>query len=169
MPKEYHPPIAPRDFDAPRPPLDEVCIKRLELGWGDTDPAQIAYTARLPELALRAIEGWSSAVLGGNWFVMNMDYGLDCPFVKLELEFKAPVTPRATLDCEVYVPHLGNSSIVHLVVARQQGVLCFTCRAVQVYVNRLTFVPAGLQPNVRRTIEAYRDAFPPPAEFADAA
>jgi len=167
MAKAYVPPIRPRDFDRPRPPLGEVYVKRLELGWGDCDPAQIAYTGRLPELALRAIEGWSVAVLGGNWFELNLDWGLDSPFVRLGLEFLSPVTPRASLDCEVYVTRLGNSSLAQLVVARQAGRLSFTCRSVQVYVDRLSFVPAPLLANVRETIEAYRDAFPPPPEFAD--
>lgn len=167
MAKTYYPPIPARDIETVRPAPAEPFVKRFDIGWGDTDPAQIAYTGALPDYAIRAIEAWYKAVLGGNWFVLNMDYGLDTPFVHLSLDFAAPVTPRHTLDCWVYVSRLGSSSIRHRVLARQDGTHCFTCDTVGVFVDRATFESRPMLPNVRATIEGYLARHPvPEAELA---
>lgn len=40
----------------------------IDVGWGDTDPAQIAYTSNIPDWALRSIEAWFKACA---WRISN--------------------------------------------------------------------------------------------------
>ena len=54
------------------------------VSFGDCDPARIAYTGRLPEFVLDAIDAfWEAHLEGDNWFRMNVDLGMGMPFVHL--------------------------------------------------------------------------------------
>lgn len=101
-------------------------VHRVNVTWGDCDPARIAYTARLPYFALDAINAWWEAHFDGEgWFQMEVDRNVGTPFVRLEMEFHSPVTPRHPLLCETYPTRLGNKSITFAVKGRQDGVTCF--------------------------------------------
>lgn len=97
----------------------------IRVGWGDCDPAKIAYTGRLPWFALDAIQAWLEAHLGGAWYHLELDRNIGMPFVKLGMEFHSPVTPRHRLICEVFPVRLGEKSVTFRVIGRQDGVLCF--------------------------------------------
>ena len=61
----------------------------IRVGWGDCDPARIAYTGRLPVFALEAIDAWWEHVLGGDgWYQLELDRGFGTPFVHLSLDFR---------------------------------------------------------------------------------
>jgi len=61
----------------------EGFVWRRRVGFGDCDPARIAYTGRIPEFALKAIDAfWEDLLDGDNWFRMNVDQGIGTPFVK---------------------------------------------------------------------------------------
>ncbi len=101
-------------------------VHPVNVTWGDCDPARIAYTARLPAFSLEAINAWWEAHLDGDgWFQMEIDRNVGTPFVKLEMEFHSPVTPRHMLMCETFPTRLGNKSISFAVKGRQNDVLCF--------------------------------------------
>jgi len=106
----------------------------IRVAWGDCDPAQIVYTARIPWFALDAINGWWEHHLGGGWYQMELDRGYGTPFVHMSLDFRAPITPRHRLICTVSPTRLGDSSIRFRVIGRQDGVLCFEGRFVCVFV-----------------------------------
>lgn len=109
-------------------------VHEIRVTWGDCDPAKIAYTARLPWFALDAINGWWEQHLGGDgWFQMELDRNLGTPFVHMSLDFAAPVTPRHRLMCQVDPVRLGETSIAFRVIARQDGVVCFTGKFVCVF------------------------------------
>lgn len=98
----------------------------INVTWGDCDPAKIAYTARLPDFALQAINAWWEAHFDGDgWYQMELDHNVGTPFVKMEMTFANPVTPRHMLMCETYPTRLGTKSISFTVRGRQDGVLCF--------------------------------------------
>lgn len=98
----------------------------IRVAWGDCDPARIAYTARLPWFALDAINAWWEAHLGGDgWYQLELDRNIGTPFVNLSMDFRAPVTPRHRLKCEVWPSRLGERSITFSVLGRQAGILCF--------------------------------------------
>jgi acyl-CoA thioesterase FadM len=109
-------------------------VHEIRVTWGDCDPAKIAYTARLPWFALDAINAWWEAHLGGDgWFQMELDRDVGTPFVHMSLDFSAPVTPRHRLMCQVDPVKLGETSIAFRVIARQDGVVCFTGKFICVF------------------------------------
>jgi acyl-CoA thioesterase FadM len=116
-------------------PLARPFVHRVKVRWGDCDPANIAYTGRIPGLALEAIEAWWEHHTGLDWYRINLDRGIGTPFVHMTMDFRSPVTPRHLLQCEVAVKDLGNRSITHVVRASQGGVLCFTGEFVAVFVD----------------------------------
>lgn len=101
-------------------------VHPINVTWGDCDPARIAYTARLPYFALDAINAWWEAHFDGDgWFQMELDHNVGTPFVRMEMDFRHPVTPRHTLMCETHPVRLGTKSITFSVRGRQDEVLCF--------------------------------------------
>lgn len=101
-------------------------VHPINVTWGDCDPAQIAYTARLPYFALDAINAWWEAHFDGDgWFQLELDRNIGTPFVRLEMDFLSPVTPRHTLMCATSPTRLGTKSITFKVEGRQNDVLCF--------------------------------------------
>ena len=113
----------------------------IRVGWGDCDPAKIAYTARIPEWAIEAIDAWWEWALGADagWFHTEMDRGFGSPFVHLSMDFRAPVTPRHRLICTVWPTKVGHTSVAFRVEGRQDGALCFEGRFVTVLTDAMTF------------------------------
>lgn len=110
----------------------------IRVGWADCDPAEIAYTGRIPNFALEAIDCWWEAHTGLDWFRMNLDRNTGTPFVHLSLDFRRPVTPRHRLLCEVRLIHVGTSSVRFTVAGKQDGELCFEGEFVEVFVDHST-------------------------------
>ncbi|MGA1760952.1 MAG: acyl-CoA thioesterase, partial [Paracoccaceae bacterium] len=104
------------------------------VSWGDCDPARIVYTGKLPTMALEAINGWWEKHLGDGWFQMEIDRNVGTPFVRLEMNFQSPVTPRHRLKCYVWPVKLGDTSIAFRVDGEQDGTLCFSFRSVSVFI-----------------------------------
>lgn len=92
-------------------------IHRRRVRWGDSDPAAIAYTARLPEMCMDAIEAWYRERMGYAWYEQTMDLGLGTPFVHMSLDFRRAVTPRQELGLRVLLTRMGGSSLHFLVTA----------------------------------------------------
>ena len=113
---------------------DKQFIHTIRVGWSDCDPALIAYTGRIPYFALEAIDCWWENAVGDGWYQLNMDRNIGTPFVHMSLDFRAPITPRHRLECEVSLIKIGNSSLRFSVVGRQNGVLCFEGEFVNVMV-----------------------------------
>ncbi|NBQ28970.1 MAG: acyl-CoA thioesterase [Rhodobacteraceae bacterium] len=106
----------------------------IRVSWGDCDPARIVYTGKLPAMALEAINGWWEEHLGDGWFQMEIDRNVGTPFVRLEMNFHSPVTPRHRLKCYVWPVKLGDTSIAFRVDGEQDGTLCFSFRSVSVFI-----------------------------------
>lgn len=127
----------------------------IRVTWGDCDPARIAYTARLPWFALDAINGWWEANLGGDgWFQMELDRNVGTPFVKLEMDFFSPVTPRHRLYCHVWPTRIGETSIAFQVDGEQDGKLCFTTRTVSVFIAAKDFRKSPPPQEIRSMVMA---------------
>ena len=123
---------------------------QIRVGWGDCDPARIAYTGRLPWFALEAIDAWWECNLGGDgWFQMELDRGTGTPFVHMSIDFRSPVTPRHRLICEAWPCKLGSSSIAFRVNARQDGQLCFEGKFVCVFIAPETFTSKPAPQDIR--------------------
>ncbi len=107
---------------------------QIRVTWADCDPAKIAYTGRIPYFALDAINAFWEHHLGGGWYHMELDRGYGTPFVHMSVDFRAPVTPRHPLICDVAPVRLGTSSIEFRVTGRQGDELCFEGRFVSVFI-----------------------------------
>lgn len=132
---------------------DGVFNYRIRVGWGDCDPAQIAYTARLPNFGLQTIDAWWEALMGYGWYEMNRDKGFGTPFVHLSCDFRAPVTPRHPLICKLKPVKLGTRSLEFDFAGFQDGVHCYDGRYVSAFVNTTTFRPIAAPEDVRAAIE----------------
>lgn len=134
--------------------MAEAFVHPVNVTWGDCDPARIAYTARLPAFALEAINGWWEAHLDGDgWYQMELDRNVGTPFVKMEMEFRSPVTPRHKLMCETYPTRLGSKSITFAVKGRQNDVLCFEGSFTCVFTVADTFKSQPAPDEFRAIIE----------------
>lgn len=127
-------------------------VHSIRVGWADCDPARIAFTGRIPNFALEAIDAWWEAHVGEDWFAMNVDRDLGTPFVHMSIDFSSPVTPRHRLDCVVRLIRLGESSIRFSVRGLQAGTLCFAGEFVEVFVesaaHRKTQAPADIRAKI---------------------
>ena len=147
----------PRDVDFVHDLPAGPFVHDHPLGWGDADPAQIAYTANIPGWGLRALEAWYKACLGCNWFEMTMDFGVGTPFVHLTCDFVAPITPRMPLRCTVTVDRLGRSSIGHRLEGGQDGRVCFRAGFVAAFVDSVRMKAIRIPPVMRDNIERFAD------------
>ena len=128
----------------------------IRVTWGDCDPARIVYTARLPWFALDAINGWWETHLGGDgWFQMELDRNVGTPFVRLEMDFQRPVTPRHELVCHVWPVRLGETSITFRVDGEQDGRLRFSCRTVSVFIVADEFRKQPPPDGIRALVERH--------------
>ncbi len=128
-------------------------IWHRRVSFGDCDPARIAYTGRIPEFCLESIDAlWEAILDGENWFHMNVDLGMGTPFVHMEVDFFAPITPRAVLACHVTPARLGTTSITFRVEGHQAGVLCFRAEFVCVFVVADTLKKIPVPERIRAAI-----------------
>ncbi|WP_138423652.1 acyl-CoA thioesterase [Maritimibacter alexandrii] len=109
------------------------------VSWADCDPAKIVYTGRIPNFCLDAINAFLHHKIGGGWFIQELDHDMGMPFVSMSLDFRAPVTPRHILKCEVFPSRMGETSITFKVIGRQNGTLCFEGSFTEVFVKASTF------------------------------
>ena len=119
----------------------------IRVGWADCDPANIAYTGRIPEFALEAIDVWWEHHLGHGWYQINRDLGFGTPFVHLSVDFRKPITPDHKLICVVNPNRLGTTSVGFNVMGYQDDALCFEGNFVCVFVKASTMqkIPAPEQ------------------------
>ena len=127
----------------------------IDVGWGDCDPAQIAYTARIPEWGLRAIENWYRKCLGVDWYSINLRHGLGTPFVSMECNFTNPITPDHILETVTYVSRLGQRSLSHRVEGSQDNTLCFTMNTTAAFVDASSMQSVLIPENARARIQQY--------------
>ena len=129
-------------------------VHEIRVGWGDCDPARIAYTGPLPGFALQAIDAWWEHQLDGDgWYQMELDRGTGTPFVHMSIDFRSPVTPRHRLACSVWPVALGQKSVTFRVEARQDGTLCFEGKFVCVFIEPSDFSAKPAPADYRAVIE----------------
>lgn len=134
-------------------PPSPAFVHEIRVAWGDCDPARIAYTGRIPNWALDAINAWWEHHLGGGWYQLELDRNIGTPFVHMSLDFRSPITPRHRLMCEAGPVRLGTTSIEFRVVGRQDGILCFEGRFVCVFTIADKFRTQPAPPEIRAIVE----------------
>ncbi|MDF2371916.1 MAG: acyl-CoA thioesterase [Rhizobiaceae bacterium] len=126
----------------------------IRVTWGDCDPANIVYTARIPWFALDAINAWWEHYLGaGGWYHMELDRNIGTPFVHMSLDFTSPITPRHRLKCQVRPMRLGESSIEFEVIGSQNAIECFKGRFVCVFTVADAFQKQPVPAEIRQIVD----------------
>ena len=133
--------------------MSEIFEHEIRVGWGDCDPAQIAYTGNIPRWALATIDAWWEAQLGGGWYHMELDLGFGLPFVHMTMDFTAPITPRHRLICRAWPLAIGGASVTFRVIGLQDGVQCFTGRFVSVFTRAGVMRASPSPDEVRALVE----------------
>jgi len=141
-------------------PTDTISMPLVHhrvINWRDTDAARIVYTVRFLDFAMEAIEEWFRVVIGLDWFDMNVDLGIGTPFVKTDIDFRAPLTPRDALRVTVLVERAGRSSISFNITGdRDDGVRSFEGRLVCCAVsNEGTMQAVEIPADWRSRIDGY--------------
>ncbi len=130
-------------------------VHETRVAWGDCDPANIVFSARIPGFALDAIDAWWEQHMEGDsgWYHLERDLNIGTPFVHMSMDFSAPITPRHRLRCEVWPFKLGTSSIGFRVKGRQDGVLCFAGEFTCVFVVADAFKVQPAPKDIRQMVE----------------
>jgi len=131
----------------------EPFVHEIWVRWSDCDPARIAYTGRLPAMALEAIEAWWKSRFGLDWYEMVVDRDLGLPLIHMSTDFRAPVTPRHKLLCEVRLLAIGRSSARFGVRGLQNGVVCFEGEFVESAVAAAAHRKIDLPADMRARLE----------------
>lgn len=138
--------------DVSAQPDDGIYIHKIRVSWADCDPANIAYTGRLPNFALDAIDSWWLVHFGEDWYRLNLERDFATPFVHLEMDLRKPVTPLHPLLIALRLAKLGTSSFTFAFVARQNNEVCFEGRFVCVAATTSSFNPIPIPDYVRARI-----------------
>lgn len=88
-----------------------VHIHRLEVRFGDCDPAGIVYFPRFFDFFHDAMETWFSAALGLSYAQVVIGRKIGFPAVHSEADFKVPCAFGEAIAVELRVAQLGRSSI----------------------------------------------------------
>ncbi len=136
-------------------PADRIYRHEIAVRWADCDPAQIAYTGRIPYFCLDALDAFWGHAAGHDWFSINVDRNTGTPFVHLSLDFRKPVTPRHILVCEVRLTSLGETSVGFSVNGYQGGELCFEGRFVEVFVDAKAMTKTKPPVDIRERLAAW--------------
>ncbi|QRZ15125.1 acyl-CoA thioesterase [Paracoccus methylovorus] len=120
------------------------------VAFGDCDPARIAYTGKIADFALEALEAfWDDLLDGESWYEMNVDHGYGMPFVKMDYAFSRPITPRAPLLCHVAPTRIGTTSVAMRVRGIQQELPCFEAQFISVFVALEKLVKIEIPVHIR--------------------
>ncbi len=137
----------------------ETFAHRRRVTWSDTDTAQIAYTVRILDYAMDAIEAWWEEVLGVSWYDMVVEREVGGPWVHFDADISAPVTPKDTLESRVFVEKVGTTSLSFRVEgARTDGVRTYLAHLTTVFVDRPTWKPIPIPEDLLGSILEYRRA-----------
>ena len=88
-----------------------VHVHRVEVRFGDCDPAGIVYFPRFFHLFHEAMETWFAAGLGLSYAGLIVERRLGFPAVHSEADFKAPCALGDVITVEMTVARLGRSSL----------------------------------------------------------
>jgi 4-hydroxybenzoyl-CoA thioesterase len=118
----------------------------VEIGFGDADPAGIAYYPRILDLCHRAFEALFADAAGAPYATTFLREGIGFPTVALQAEFRAPMRFGERVCVEARVAEVTARSVAfeYRFVRVGDGTICATARNVAVAVNRQTFAPVPI-------------------------
>lgn len=139
-----------------RPVSDVPFVLRRRVNWGDGDAARIVYTGRFVDFALEAADCWWEAVLGVNWYQLNVEHDRGTPLVAMRFDFERPLRPGDRVDLAVTVEKLGRSSLALRVDgAKVGGEHCFSGVLTEALTVPSRMKATAFPDDYRRRIEGY--------------
>ncbi len=130
-----------------------ACTRRV--GFGDCDPAGIAFTGRLVDFAIDAIEQfWEHILDGRGWLRLQRELGVAMPFVRMESHFESPVHPSQKMQHIVIPVSVGDSSVALRVTGWQAERRCYAVQTVSVCVAAKTLVKCSIPELMRAALAA---------------
>ncbi|MEF3045783.1 acyl-CoA thioesterase [Pseudotabrizicola sp. L79] len=121
--------------------------------FGDCDLLGIAFTGRITNFAIEAIEAfWDELLDGCGWLYLLTEEKIAIPFVHLTFDFISPVKAGLQLVCEVRVQKVGASSVGLQVFGRQGQTTCFDCRSTSVFMDATSFSKIPITDNIREAL-----------------
>lgn len=122
--------------------------------FGDCDLLGIAFTGRITNFAIEAIESfWDELLDGCGWLYLLTEEKIAIPFVNLTFDFMSPVKAGMHLVCEVRVQQVGTSSVGLQVLGRQGQTTCFDCRATSVFMDATVFSKIPICDTIRVALQ----------------
>ena len=130
---------------------------RRRILWGDSDPAGVVYTPRVFYYAMETVEEWLIAILGHDWMVLQDDFKIDTPTVKMGCEFMYPLRTGEYVDITLIIEKLGGSSISYVIDGfNGQKKHCFQVDQTSCFVDSEKFKPVRIMSEFRKKIEIYQ-------------
>lgn len=126
--------------------------------WGDCDPAGFIYTPRVLDYACEMIDAWFREEVKVSWWQLkSKSKGVGLPTVNAVCDFISIVRPDQSLQLEMYVREIGNSSVVFEVEGMAaNGRPVFRVRMVSCAIDmgklRATRIPDWM----RKKLEGYK-------------
>lgn len=132
---------------------------RLEVRFGDVDPAGIVYYPRLAHMLHLAMEDFFAGALELPYAELLHGRGLALPAVRLEVDFRRPLRFGDQLEVEVAIAELGDSSITWAYRVFQRGAEEASARArvVTVTVDFATLAKQPTPPWLRAALQAHQE------------
>ncbi len=147
-----------------------VHVHRVEVRFGDCDPAGIVYFPRFFHLFHEAMETWFSAGLGLSYADLIVARKLGFPAVHSEADFKVPCALGDSIAVELRVARLGRSSIgLEYVVRGDAGDVRLTGASTCVVMDldpgspgfrRAVVIPDDLRARIERFMAAAEEPVP---------
>ena len=132
--------------------------------FGDTDAAKIVYTVKFFDFAMDALDAWFAAVLEHDWYALNTEYGVSCPFVQSGLDFKSPLRPGDVVGIEIRIARMGRASLQFKILgSRPDGEPSFEGLWTCVFVDPATMKSVPIPGVFADRIQAYAQACGPDA------
>ncbi len=144
-----------------RPVSDVPFTLRRRVNWGDGDAARIVYTAKFVDFALEAADCWWEAVLGLNWYQLNVEHDRGTPLVAMRFDFERPLRPGDRVDLTVGVEKLGRASLalrvdgVKVGGTKVGGEHCFSAVLTEALTVPSRMTATAFPDDFRRRIEGY--------------
>lgn len=119
--------------------------------FADVDPAGIMFYPRIFEMVNETIEEWFSAI-GFAFSQMHLEGKSGVPLVKIEANFKKPNRLGETLDFELRIARVGNSSLELVIEARSGVEERFSVKGILAHVDLKTKKATPWPENMKREL-----------------
>ncbi len=123
--------------------MPRVCTRRMLIN--DIDAAGIAYTGRLVDIGLEALEEGLAAV-GMDFATMIREGHLGTPLVRVEADFKRPFRHGERVDVDLWCDEVGERSYTCRVELLPSGgtVVAASLRFTAAVIDMASFTPVAV-------------------------